>query len=198
MKSKIIYTIVFTSAFVLVTSIIIVLNAQYKNIFKFDFKPAIQATNQVAPVNKIISENDRKKIMEELKEELLDSIKITSNKNATDIRMEVSNQDTLIFKDIKSLKAKLDEVIAMNEKIKNEKEQIDTIGTNNEEIDLKSWAKKTAKLFESMDSKKVAKIITKYSDNESREVLYTMNRKKAAEILAELNPEYAKKLTRPL
>jgi flagellar motility protein MotE (MotC chaperone) len=58
------------------------------------------------------------------------------------------------------------------------------------------WMKSTAKLYENMEPKKAAKIIASYSDNMARDIIYTMKKKKAAEVLAELNPEFASRITR--
>lgn len=58
------------------------------------------------------------------------------------------------------------------------------------------WTKNTAAIYESMDSKKAAKIIQNYSDNIARDIIYAMKKKKAAEILAELTPEVANKITK--
>jgi flagellar motility protein MotE (MotC chaperone) len=52
------------------------------------------------------------------------------------------------------------------------------------------WLKQTIKLYENMDTKKVAKIIQGYSDNIARDLILKMKKKKAAEILAEFKPEY--------
>ena len=58
------------------------------------------------------------------------------------------------------------------------------------------WIASTVKLYESMDSKQAAKIITNYSDNVARDIIYAMKKKKAAEILSNLNSEQIVKLTR--
>jgi Mg/Co/Ni transporter MgtE len=58
------------------------------------------------------------------------------------------------------------------------------------------WMKQTAKLYESMDPKKAAKIIQSYSDNIARDIIYSMKQKNAAEILSELNPDTANRITR--
>ena len=45
-----------------------------------------------------------------------------------------------------------------------------------------------------MDSKKAAKLIQNYSDNVSRDIIYTMKKKKAAEVLNAMNVETASKI----
>jgi len=57
-----------------------------------------------------------------------------------------------------------------------------------------SWMKNSIKLYESMDTKKAAKIIQGYSDNIAREILFSMKKKKAAEIISELKPEAATRI----
>ncbi|MDP3682477.1 MAG: hypothetical protein Q8S01_00960, partial [Ignavibacteria bacterium] len=59
-----------------------------------------------------------------------------------------------------------------------------------------NWKKQTAALYELMEPKKAAKIIQNFSDNIARDILYTMKKKKAAEILAQLNPETANRITK--
>jgi flagellar motility protein MotE (MotC chaperone) len=56
------------------------------------------------------------------------------------------------------------------------------------------WVRKTVKLYESMDSRKAAKIILGYSDNIARDLLLTMKKKKAADIIAEFKPEVATRI----
>ena len=58
------------------------------------------------------------------------------------------------------------------------------------------WMKQTAKMYEVMDPKKAAKIIQSYSDNIARDIIYSMKQKNAAEILSELNPDIANRITR--
>ena len=90
----------------------------------------------------------------------------------------------------------------MNEKkidtLGNKKKASDSLAAIVDSKKLAEWAKQTAKLYESMEPRKAAKIISSYSDNESREILFRMNKKKAAKILAELNPETARRITRAL
>jgi flagellar motility protein MotE (MotC chaperone) len=45
-----------------------------------------------------------------------------------------------------------------------------------------------------MDTKKAAKIIEGYTDNIAREILFSMKKKKAAEIISELKPEAATRI----
>lgn len=58
------------------------------------------------------------------------------------------------------------------------------------------WKKSTVKLYELMDPQKAAKIISQHSDNIARDLIYSMNKKKAAQILQYLDTETVIKLTR--
>ena len=70
----------------------------------------------------------------------------------------------------------------------------EALGLNNKK-EYNDWIASTVKLYESMDSKQAAKIITNYSDNVARDIIYAMKKKKAAEILSNLNSEQIVKLT---
>ena len=45
-----------------------------------------------------------------------------------------------------------------------------------------------------MDADQAAKIITNYSDNVARDIIYSMKKKKAVEILSALKPETVNRL----
>jgi flagellar motility protein MotE (MotC chaperone) len=47
-----------------------------------------------------------------------------------------------------------------------------------------------------MDSKIVAKLILNLSDDTARDLIYSMKKRKAAEVLSNLSPEIAIRLTR--
>ena len=57
-----------------------------------------------------------------------------------------------------------------------------------------AWTQRTAKVYEAMDPQRAAKIISNYSDNVARDLIYSMRQKKAAAILSELNPETANRI----
>jgi len=105
----------------------------------------------------------------------------------------------LIKKDAAPVKPKTDVPLTETAEIKRSAgNDFKFISTNKEEIDsiYNKWMKSTAKLYENMEPKKAAKIISSYSDNMARDIIYTMKKKKAAEILAELSPEFASRITR--
>ena len=78
----------------------------------------------------------------------------------------------------------------------NETPKLTPLNTEANDSLYTKWMKSTAKLYENMEPKKAAKIISTYSDNMARDIIYTMKKKKAADILAELNPEFASRITR--
>jgi len=199
MTNKIVYGFVFISAFILVTSIIVMLNMQYENIFKFDFTP-VEKKNEASQIDKAVMAAMIERVTQEVRQELLDSLTADGKNYLPELD---TNQNTVNAHDIDMLKLKIEELAEMNRQVeakRAEEKQPEIkeplVDTSKEEFT--AWVKKTAKLFESMDSKKAAKILLKYSDNESKEIIYTMNKKKAAEILAQLNPDDAIKMTQPL
>ena len=201
MKEKIVYGGVFGGAFILVTLIIIFLNSIYNNIFQLDFTPTrdyVQQASQLYTAGAVVDNE----ALHQVKKELLDSLRTYRNYVQNDSNYLAVRMDSTVYDSLKSLEDKLANLEKMNKK------KIDTLGTHKRMSDslaavadakrLEDWAKQTAKLYESMDPRKAAKIISSYSDNESREILFRMNKKKAAKILAELNPETAKRITRAL
>lgn len=58
-----------------------------------------------------------------------------------------------------------------------------------------TWLKSTVKMYEAMNAKQAAKYIQKFSDSEARDLIYAMKKKKAAEVLANLDEETVTKLT---
>ncbi len=201
MKEKIIYGGIFGGAFLFVTVVIIFLNSIYNNIFHFDFSPSRSLLQQNMQTNQsglVINTA----ALNQVKQEFMDSLKTFRSFMKNDSNYFGVKMDSTIYDSLKSLHVKLVNIEKMNQK------KIDTLGNKKKTNDslsaianakkLEEWAKQTAKMYESMDAKKAAKIISSYSDNESREILFRMNKKKAAKILAELNPEIAKRITRAL
>lgn len=59
-----------------------------------------------------------------------------------------------------------------------------------------AWLKKTVKICESMKPQNAAKLIQEKSDSEARDLIYAIKQKKVANILAVMDDETVKKLTR--
>ncbi|MCB0753009.1 MAG: hypothetical protein KDC52_16170, partial [Ignavibacteriae bacterium] len=58
------------------------------------------------------------------------------------------------------------------------------------------WLKNTIKLYEAMESTKAAQFIKAMPENEARDLIYSMKKKKAAEVLSYLSAETVNRLTR--
>ncbi len=183
MKEKIVYGLIFTLLFAIVSAGMIYFNSKYKNIFAFDFSPRINEEQ----INKDLAKTDSLKS---------DSVKVDSLK---------ANKDTLKASELKS-----DENIVATNEIKNNNVPQVTNTSLKAEVPFRlpasentkakkdsiynEWVKQTVKLYESMDSKKAAKVLINYSDNIARDILLKMKKKKAAEILAELKPEVVSRI----
>ena len=125
-----------------------------------------------------------------------DSLKI-AHKNDTTLSAKEgqggANNSKISFPEVK--KEQIAEKPAEKPAAKEEPKQV-SASKAKAEAEYNDWVKNTAGLYDLMDSKKAAKIIQKLSDNEARDILYAMKKKKAAEILAELSPEVATRFTR--
>jgi flagellar motility protein MotE (MotC chaperone) len=191
MKGKIIYAVVFGGAFVLITLIMIVLNNDFKNVYAFDFSPVKPAQVTQSQVNPYNYKEAFGQMLKELKSQMLDSIKTI--KYVTNDSVQNRKADSILTDSINILKTRLENTVNQDSLVKSE-----LLSKNNVKSDstYRIWTKKTAALYEAMDSKKAAKIIQNYSDNVARDILYSMKKKKAAEVLANLNPETANRMTR--
>jgi flagellar motility protein MotE (MotC chaperone) len=188
----------FILAFIFVTGAIIYLNTIYTNIFKYDFTPVGQ---MVADTSQQATQQNQ------LQEQKVDSTTNMSaavdslNKNIQQAVLDTASMVTL--KDTNSI-AKVKNIVADQKKINNtqlaktdnEKSENVPITKSIAKSDTtyRKWIKTTGKLYESMDSKKAAKIILGYSDNIARDMLLSMRKKKAAEIVAEFKPEIAARI----
>ncbi len=189
MIDKIAAVIVFIVAFVMVTALIAFMNLQYNNIFDFDFTPTqhaieIKTEAQIEELKATLRPEVEKQIFDSLKVVGFDSLAIVNTNNKVD---QLEDSIAVLQKNISQLTRKTTTLEATNEK--NTKK-------SNSQKEYQTWIKTTSKLYESMETQKAAKIILKYSDNIAKDILYSMKKKKAAEILAELNPEIANRITR--
>ena len=130
--------------------------------------------------------------LKEIKKEVFDSLKVAGFDSSAIVntnKMVVLLQDSInvLLANIKKLSSETSQLEATNSEFEKKKDS---------EAEYKEWVTNTTKLYESMESQKAAKIILKYSDNIAKDILYGMKKKKAAEILAEINPEIAKRITR--
>ncbi|MCX6169911.1 MAG: hypothetical protein NTX65_11255 [Ignavibacteriales bacterium] len=196
MKEKIIYIVSFLLAFVLITGLLIFLNSSYKNIFAFDFSPinnSVAAVKKEEPKNQPpVQPKDTTAVLPVVKDTVaqkIDSTKLKQNLAAI--------KDSIAVKKNGKEKAKKTEPQPVNNAIvKAEPPKIAEPDKNNTKKDsvYQAWIKNTVKLYETMDTRKAAKIIEGYSDNIARDLLLTMKKKKAAEILAEFKPQTATRI----
>jgi flagellar motility protein MotE (MotC chaperone) len=215
MKAKLVYAIVFGLAFVLVTVGIIFMNSKYNNIFKFDFRPPQPLVVHKAkpavpkePKADSLQAEQVEEIAEPPAQDLIET-NVAETKPKKDSVVAKTKTTTALYDSLKILKAKVAMLEKENKAAKNKAKSNIDLKEQQRKIDsarvaslgskkLEEWAKTTAKLYESMDPKKAAKIIQSYSDNESREILFKMNKKKAAKVLSELDPEIAHRITKAL
>ncbi|MDR3628212.1 MAG: hypothetical protein P4L45_15320 [Ignavibacteriaceae bacterium] len=186
MKNKVIYIFIFTVAFVFTTGAIVYFNSIYKNIFQFNFTSAytpdpIKAADSTATMNASVKAN----VPDTVK--AADSLSAANVKNSTPSANPVQNVQNII-KPAENKASVTKTQAAVQPTVNNTPTKPDT--------NYISWMKQTAKLYENMDAKKAAKIIQSYSDNIARDIIYSMKQKKAAEILSEINPDAANRITR--
>jgi len=180
---KIILIMPFVFAFIFVTGAIVYLNSIYNNIFHFDFSPKVE--NQKTALSDSIS--------------VKDSLKINANKSESDLAsIEKTVNDTSIFQNnISSNEQSALELKNDNSSVSTEEKSTQKlVEKRNIDSAYNAWLKKTVKLVENLPPAQASKLLKNYSDNQARDIIYTMKQKKAAKIISYLEPEYVQKLTR--
>jgi predicted TIM-barrel enzyme len=190
-KNKIVYVFLFLIAFIFTTGGVVYLNSIYKNIFKYDFSQAVSAdTAQVKDSTKTMNAS--------IADVHTDTVKALNPVNSKDSVLIAVKHDSTTT-DSSKLQANVNkpaEIPVVDDKsFVNGKSTVDYTRAKPDSSYI-VWMKQTAKMYESMDPKKAAKIIQSYSDNIARDIIYSMKQKKAAEILSELNPDTANRITR--
>ena len=209
MKDKLIYIVSFLFAFVLVSGALIYFNSIYNNIFKFDFSPVkapllTQVKNNDPAQNQNPGADSLKKDSTKVKIDSL-AVKPDSSKLGTIAKQDSIKNDSKKENLAKGKKEEPKNTLAQNKNDKISQQPAanlvqsvqsaippsinDKLSKAKKDSIYSSWVKENVKLYESMDSKKAAKVIKGYSDNIARDILLKMKKKKAAEILAELKPE---------
>jgi flagellar motility protein MotE (MotC chaperone) len=190
MKIKFVYIGVFAMAFAAVTSAIFYMNMRYKNIFKFDFTPEMVATDSLAvqqqPFGGSVNNGANTHIADSLSASSMDSLYANAAAPPP-------------VKQVDSLQLLKDKIAFLNNELSAKEQELASIKTESaakRDSTYQDWKKQTVKLYETMDSKKAAKILATYTDDVARDILYSLKKKKAAQILAELNVETATRLTR--
>lgn len=192
MKDKIIAGSVYAVAFLFVTAIIAFANGMYRNIFKFDFREPIGQSVLHSGMNMEDIYKLKEKIELTIRDSYKDSLAAMKSNNTFDSSGLML--DDSILDSIESLRANLKKLESQKAQQILEKNALKEELSKKEEYE--DWVKRTSSLYEAMETERVAKIITKYSDNVARDLLYRMKKKKTVEILASLNPETVIRLTR--
>lgn len=208
MKEKIVYIIVFLAAFALTSGGVLYMNSHYRDIFKFDFTPIKTSSENTSKQGVAgtpgISNQDftefKTYMQREFRNEIFDSLRALYKKSErVDTVYAKVFKDSLLLDSLSNISRVLQEtrskLLDNQKKLSEVESEQDNSGTMKDSSYIE-WMKQTAKLYESMDPKKAAKIIQSYSDNVARDILYTMRQKNAANILAELNPQTANRITR--
>jgi len=199
-KSKIIYIVSFIAAFLLTTGLIVYLNSTYKNIFQFDFSALPQNVNStsISDTSKVTLGQLKDFMQNELKNELLDSLRAIYAGNNHDTIYANQQVDSVLIDSLRVLELALKQKNLVSVKQIKQKQ---VVPPQKSDVKAKTdtsyvrWTKETAKLYESMDPQQAAKIIQSYSDNVARDIIYSMRQKSAAQVLSALNPETANRIT---
>ena len=133
---------------------------------------------------------------QQLKNYVLDSLKNYVGTTKVDTIISSVVKDSSLIDSLKTLSSALiktnSELAKQEELSKSLEKDVD----NQPDSLYREWTKKTAKLYEIMDPAKAAKIIQGYSDNVARDLIYSMKKNKASEILAAFSPENANRIMR--
>ena len=198
MKNSLVYIVAFLLVFLITTAAIIFLNESFNNIFRFDFRDIQPPEDDIAS---LLSDKQIKNM-----KDAPDSVKYGVYK-------ELFSADSTVFlvQDsgiIDSLN-KVNELIAelQRSQLNIQQAQSKLYETKSEEVEVNPeivnrdsvyqvWLKKTVKFYEGMKPAEAAKIIVGYSDDVAKDIVYKMKPKKAAKILASLNPQKVQNITR--
>jgi len=207
MKNIIIYTVTFIQAFILITGAFIFLNSYFVDIFHFNLalvsdlpKKSEMPLTTLSPLDSLV--------IKEMKTALIDTLESINKRNNLEPLVGKFVKDSLVIDSLNKFIAQIVKEAKQNPKqdkevkkglketAKTEANVAEVVETVKRDSAYFEWKKQTASLYEMMEPKKAAKIIQNFSDNVARDILYTMKKKKAAEILAQLNPETANRFTK--
>ncbi len=189
MKEKIIYISTFLLAFILVTGMIFVMNNKYENIFRLDTRDHLVVLAEKIKQDsiKVVQDSLRLKTVRDslFKLEYPDSL--LSKSTGKDDKTGESTPNGVSEGPSRESTAPSSASIAgpSKEKLKAEKDSL-----------YIRWKRETVKLYEGMEAKQIAKVLPSFADDVARDLIYSMKKKKAAEILTLLSPEMVHKLTR--
>lgn len=195
---RLIEIITFIAAFVIVTAAIIYLNSIYVNIFQLDFTPRSSVVAEVDSLdNQFAEEETVTDISQESEIDNKEEVEIIPEKKEEQFVSTIPEQKKAEIKPVVENKPVQIPVIEETSVSLAQNNLFEVPPQTNNPVDsiYIKWVKSTAGLFESMEAKKAALIIKNYREDVARDIIYKMKRKKAAEVLAELDPYEAKRIT---
>lgn len=195
---RLIEIITFIAAFVIVTAAIIYLNSIYVNIFQLDFTPRSSVVAEVDSLdNQSAEEETVTDISQESEIDNKEEVEIIPEKKEEQFVSTIPEQKKAEIKPVVENKPVQIPVIEETSVSLAQNNLFEVPPQTNNPVDSTyiKWVKSTAGLFESMEAKKAALIIKNYREDVARDIIYKMKRKKAAEVLAELDPYEAKRIT---
>ncbi len=197
MKNFIAYFLAFLMAFLGVTGLLYFASSHYKNIFKFDFTTNVPPEKAVKKVTLKVEDYQKVRnfIREKFTAEIVDSIKKMYWENKTDTVFQVIVQDPTLNKNLTEANKKNDELLKQLANKEEELKKIKTQSIAKPDSIYKEWLKQTVKLYETMDAKQAARVIADLQENVARDLIYTMKKKKAAEILTNMSIEKVTRIT---
>jgi len=201
-KNILIYTATFIQAFVLITIAFIFLNSYFVDIYHFNFGLVSDLPKKSDAPFTILSPLDSA-VIKEMKVALIDTLESINKRNNLSPLAGKVIKDSLVIDSLNKFIAQIVKDVKNNPQLEKELKKgtkeiakteavvAETTAPVKHDSTYLAWKKQTATLYEMMEPKKAAKIIQNFSDNIARDILYSMKKKKAAEILAQLNPETA-------
>lgn len=197
MKEKLIYVLSFVLAFALVTGALIYLNSTFRNIFAFDFT-SIHVNNLSGIAS--AAKDSSKVLQTQTQPAAFDSVKSSQQIAKAGTSVTAPKDSTANLKNSSAIaetkKIEKQQTMPVNKQVTESPKAVALreFDKTIKDSTYKSWIKKTVKLYEEMDAKRAAKVILGYSDNIARDILFSMKKKKAAEILTEFKPEVATRI----
>lgn len=204
MQTKIIYAVLFLIAFVLTTGGVVVLNEKYENIFKLDFSPRrtaldgskfgfLNSSKMPGGPAAIDTSRLKREWENKIKREVMDSLVSIKDKKKYDAIIAERNRQLDSLNNIKRA------IALYEEQLKNKTSELQSVKSEQkirQDSAYVRWKKEMVKTYELMDSRMAAKIIQKLNDNLAKDILFSMKKKKRAQIIAEFSPDTAIRLTR--
>jgi flagellar motility protein MotE (MotC chaperone) len=183
LKNIIIYAVIFLLAFAATSYEIYTLNNKYVNVFKFDFRDKVAFEKKLADSLAVLSVDSTNIVHG-------DSLAVADSLTSEKKMLQTSTiESDSIKNELNDVKQKLSQKDKEIEELKNQLN-----GT--QDIKYQDWLKNTIKIYEEMESNKAAQLIQGIPENQARDIIYSMKKKKAAEILSYLENGTVQRLTK--